>query len=88
MIISNENEIIEEEKIIFDFEEENFYIEFSEGIWKAISHDLDIDETIIIEDLQRDIFMLEDTPLFGDFVLNLELFNSYKKIIGEKILWV
>ena len=86
MIISNENEIIEEEKIIFDFEEENFYIEFSEGIWKAISHDPDIDETIIIEDLQRDIFMLEDTPLFGDFVLNLELFNSYKKIIGEKIL--
>jgi hypothetical protein len=80
------DEIVNQDVCQFEFEEEDFYVEFSEGKWIAASNDPEIEDLIIIESSQEGIFMTEPIELFGNFVLTQELFNQYKLIIGEKIL--
>jgi len=86
LILKKEENLINEIEVThFDFEKENFYIEFSEGIWKAISHDPEIDEVIIIEDLESNIkFDDESIEIFQGFIFTQDLFQQYKNILNLK----
>ena len=76
------------EVVHFDFPENDFYIEFSEGKWKAISHNDEEDSIIIIEDLENGVrFEYESIELFSNFIFEKNLFERYKIVVGEKIIF-
>ncbi len=83
--MSDKDEITFVDLVEFEFPELDFVVVYEDGIWYAKSNDPDIDDIIIIEDKNSNIFMTEDVELFGNYILTKELFNSYKKEIGEKI---
>jgi hypothetical protein len=82
-----DNLITNEDIIEFDFPDEDFIIYLDKNIWYAEFGDKNVIEDVqILEDLKNDI-KFEETEIFETgYVLTKELFDSYKKLIGEKVL--